>query len=62
MKDDSLTKKIVEITGVNPEKIADGLENNVKQEGIPSQWENITDYDGQKIINFLNSPQLSHRT
>ena len=55
MKDDSLTKKIVEITGVNPEKIADGLENNVKQEGVPSQWENITDYDGQKIINFLRS-------
>jgi hypothetical protein len=55
IKDDSLTKKIVEITGVNPEKIADGLENNVKQEGIPSQWENITDYDGQKIINFLRS-------
>ena len=53
MKDDSLTKKIVEITGVNPEKIADGLENNVNQEGVPSQWENITDYDGQKIINLL---------
>ena len=53
--DDSLTKKIVEITGVNPEKIANGLENYVKQEGEPSSWEEITDYDGQKIINFLRS-------
>jgi hypothetical protein len=55
IKDDSLAKKIVEITGVNPEKIANGLENNVKQEGEPSSWEEITDYDGQKIINFLRS-------
>lgn len=55
IKDDSLTKKIVEITGINPEKIANGLENYIKKEGMPSQWENITDYDGQKIINFLRS-------
>lgn len=55
VKDDSLTKKIVEITGVNPEKIANGLENYIKKEGTPSQWEPINDYDGQKIINFLRS-------
>jgi hypothetical protein len=55
IKDDSLTKKIVEITGVNPEKIANGLENYIKKEGTPSQWEPINEYDGQKIINFLRS-------
>jgi hypothetical protein len=55
MDDKSLTKDIVNIVGINPQKIADGLENNIKKEGQPSQWETIEDYDGQKIINFLRA-------
>jgi len=55
LNDNSLTKKIVEITGLNPEKIANGLENYIKKEGQPSEWEQISDYDGQSLTNFLRS-------
>jgi len=55
IKDNSPTKEIFEILNINPQRLADGLENYVKKEGVPSQWETITDYDSPKLEKMLAS-------
>jgi hypothetical protein len=55
IKDNSPTKEIFEILNINPQRLANGLENYVKKEGVPSQWETITDYDGTKLEKMLAS-------
>lgn len=55
IKDTSSTKEIFEILDINPQRIAEGLENYVKKEGTPSQWESINDYDGIKLEKLLAS-------
>jgi len=55
IKDNSPIKQIFEVTGINPQRIAEGLENYVKKEGLPSQWETIQDYDGIKLEKMLAS-------
>ena len=55
IKDNSPTKEIFEVLNINPQRLADGLENYVKKEGVPSQWETISDYDGTKLEKMLAS-------
>jgi hypothetical protein len=55
IKDNSPTKEIFEVLNINPQRLANGLENYVKKEGVPSQWETITDYDGTKLEKMLAS-------
>jgi len=55
ISDTSPTKEVLEVAGVNPEKIAEGLNNNINKTGPPAQWEDVQDYDPVKLRNLLAS-------
>jgi hypothetical protein len=45
INDTSVTKEIFSSIGIDPQKIVNGLNDYINKEGLPSQREQITDYD-----------------
>jgi hypothetical protein len=53
--DNSVTKEIMTTIGIDPQRIAVGLNDYETKEGAPTQWEEITDYDDNLVHNLLAS-------
>lgn len=55
INDTSVTKEIFSSIGIDPQKIVNGLNDYINKEGLPSQREQITDYDDTQLHNLLAS-------
>jgi len=53
--DSSVTKEIMTTIGIDPQRIAIGLNDYQTKEGAPTGWEEITDYDDTLVHNLLAS-------
>ena len=53
--DSSVIKEIMTTVGIDPQRIAVGLNDYQTKEGTPPQWEEITDYDDTLLHNLLAS-------
>jgi hypothetical protein len=53
--DNSVIKEIMTTVGIDPQRIAVGLNDYQTKEGTPPQWEEITDYDDTLVHNLLAS-------
>jgi hypothetical protein len=54
-EDTSVIKEIMTTVGIDPQRIAIGLNDYITKEGAPSQWEPITEYDDNLVHNLLAS-------
>jgi len=55
INDTSVTKEMFLSIGIDPQKIVNGLNDYINKEGLPSQKEQITDYDDTQLHNLLAS-------
>jgi hypothetical protein len=53
--DSSVTKEIMDIISIDPQRIAIGLNDYQTKEGAPNGWEEITDYNDTLVHNLLAS-------